>query len=87
MRNCNARMTGGVHKPFHQHWWNWSVPPESLSVVATFLACVALFVGTESGLRALRKKCIRQQFATGFTCTAYYSKPRPRDGDGRARQH
>jgi hypothetical protein len=48
-------MTGGVHKPFHQHWWNWSVPPESLSVVATFLACVALFVVTGSGLRASEK--------------------------------
>jgi hypothetical protein len=52
MRNCDARMTGGVHKPFHEHWRNWSVLPESLSVVATFLACVALFVVTESGLRA-----------------------------------
>jgi hypothetical protein len=52
MRNCNARMTGGVHKPFHQYCRNWSVLPESLSVVATFLACVALFVVTESGLRA-----------------------------------
>jgi hypothetical protein len=45
-------MTGGVYKPFHKHWRNWSVLPESLSVVATFLACVALFVVTESGLRA-----------------------------------
>ena len=45
-------MTGGVHKPFHGHWRKWSVLPESLSVVATFLACVASFVVTESELRA-----------------------------------
>ena len=45
-------MTGGVYKPFHKHWRNWSVLPESLLVVATFLACVALFVVTKSGLRA-----------------------------------
>src|SRR5262249_31359039 len=55
MRNCNARMTGGVHKPFHEHWRNWSVLPKSLSLVAIFLACFALFVVTGSGLRASPK--------------------------------
>src|SRR6266481_2480274 len=52
MRNCNAPMTGEVHKRFGEHWRNWSALPESLSVVAAFLACVALFVLTEPGLRA-----------------------------------
>src|SRR6266704_5602327 len=52
MRNCNAPMTGEVHKRFGEHWRNWSALPVSLSVVAAFLACVALFVLTEPGLRA-----------------------------------
>jgi hypothetical protein len=48
-------MTGEVHKPFRAHWRNWSVPLRSLLVVVPFLACVALFVVTESGLRASQK--------------------------------
>ncbi len=45
-------MTGEVPKRFGEHWRNWSVLPGSLSVVAAFLACVALFVLTAPGLRA-----------------------------------
>ena len=45
-------MTGEVHKRFGERWRNWSVLPESLSVVPAFLACVALFVLTAPGLRA-----------------------------------
>src|SRR5438876_10747636 len=52
MRNCDAPMTGEVPKRFGEHWRNWSVLPGSLSVVAAFLACVALFVLTVRGLRA-----------------------------------
>src|SRR6266404_7662548 len=52
MRNCDAPMTGEVPKRFGEHWRNWSVLPGSLSVVAAFLACVALFVLTAPGLRA-----------------------------------
>src|SRR5215471_4265130 len=55
MRDRHAPMTGEVHKPFRAHWRNWSVPPPSLLVVAPFLACVALFVVTASGLRASQK--------------------------------
>jgi hypothetical protein len=45
-------MTGEVHKRFHEHWRNWSMLPECLSVVAAFLACVALSMGTAPGLHA-----------------------------------
>ena len=45
-------MTGEVHKRFGERWRNWSVLPESLSVVPAFLACAALFVQTAPGLRA-----------------------------------
>src|SRR5947208_15330885 len=52
MRNCDAPMTGEVPKRFGEHCRNWSVLPGSLSVVAAFLACVALFVLTAPGLPA-----------------------------------
>jgi len=52
MRNCDARMTGEVHKRFHGQRHNWSVLPKTRSVIAAVAVCVALYSGTASTLRA-----------------------------------
>jgi hypothetical protein len=52
MRNCNARMTGEVHKRFHARRRNWSVLPKARSVIAALVACVAVYSETAPALRA-----------------------------------
>ena len=52
MRNCDARMTGEVHKRFHEQRRNWSVLPKTRSVIAAVAVCVAMYLGTASTLRA-----------------------------------
>jgi hypothetical protein len=52
MRNCDARMTGEVHKRFDGQGCNWSVVPKTRSVIAAVAVCVALYSGTASTLRA-----------------------------------
>ena len=52
MRNCDARMTGEVHKCFHGQRRNWSVLPKTRSVIAAVAVCVAVYSGTASTLRA-----------------------------------
>ena len=52
MRNCDARMTGEVHKRFHGQRRNWSVLPKPRSVIAAVAVCVAMYLGTASTLRA-----------------------------------
>ena len=52
MRNCDARMTGEVHKRFHGQRRNWSVVPKTRSVIAAVAVCVAVYSGTASTLRA-----------------------------------
>ena len=52
MRNCDARMTGEIHKRFHEQRRNWSVLPKPRSVIAALAVCVAMYSGTASTLRA-----------------------------------
>ena len=52
MRNCDARMTGEVHKRFHGRRRTWSLVPKTRSVIAAIAVCVALYSGTASTLRA-----------------------------------
>jgi len=52
MRNCDARMTGEVHKGFHEQRRNWSVLPQPRSVIAAVGVCVAMYLGTATTLRA-----------------------------------
>ena len=52
MRNCDARMTGGVHKRFHEQQRNWSVLPKPRSVIAAVAVCVAMYLGSAPTLRA-----------------------------------
>ena len=52
MRNCDARMTGEVHKGFHEQRRNWSVLPKPRSVIAAVTVCVAMYLGTAPTLRA-----------------------------------
>ena len=52
MRNCDARMTGEVHKRFHRKRRNWSVLPKPRSVIAAVGVCVAMYLGTAATLRA-----------------------------------
>ena len=52
MRNCDARMTGEVHKRFHEQRRNWSVLPKPHLVIAAVAVCVAMYLGTAPTLRA-----------------------------------
>ena len=52
MRNCDARMTGEVHKGFHEQRRNWSVLPKPRSVIAAVAVCVAMYLGTAPALLA-----------------------------------
>ena len=52
MRNCDARMTGEVHKRFHRKRRNWSVLPELRSVIAAVAVCLAIYSVTAPTLRA-----------------------------------
>jgi hypothetical protein len=52
MRNCDARMTGEVHKRSYEQRHNWSVLPKPRSVIAAVAVCVAMYLGTAPMLRA-----------------------------------
>ncbi len=52
MRNYDARMTGEVHKGFHEQRRNWSVLPKPRSVIAAVAVCVGMYFGTAPTLRA-----------------------------------
>ena len=52
MRNCDARMTGEVHKRFHEQRRNWSVLPKIQSVMAVLVALFAICSGIVPTLRA-----------------------------------
>ena len=52
MRNCDVRMTGEVHKGFHEQRRNWSVLPKPRSVIAAVAMCVGMYLGTAATLRA-----------------------------------
>src|SRR6476659_5130422 len=52
MRNCDVRMTGEVHKGFHEQRRNWSVLPKPRSVIAAVAMCVGMYLGTAPTLRA-----------------------------------
>ena len=46
MRNCDARITGEVHKRFHVRRRNWSVLPKRRTVIAALVAYIAMYSGT-----------------------------------------
>ena len=52
MRNCDARMTGEVHKRFHEQQRNWSVLPNPRSVIAAIAVCVAVHLRSAPTVRA-----------------------------------
>src|SRR6267378_2921173 len=52
MRDYDARMTGEVHKRFHEQRRNRSVVPKPRSVIAAVAMCVAMYLGTAPTLRA-----------------------------------
>ena len=52
MRNCDARMTGEVHRGFYEQRRNWSVLPKPRSVIAAVAMCVGMYLGTAPTLRA-----------------------------------
>ena len=58
MRNCDARMTGEVHKRFHGQRRTWSLVPKTRSVIAAIAVCVALYSGTASTLRAAAQQSV-----------------------------
>jgi hypothetical protein len=60
MRNCDARLTGEVHKRFYEQRRNWSVLPKPHLVIAAVAVCVAMYLGTAPTLRA-----VPQQNASG----------------------
>jgi hypothetical protein len=53
MRNCDARLTGEVHKRFYEQRRNWSVLPKPHLVIAAVAVCVAMYLGTAPTLRAV----------------------------------
>ena len=52
MRDYDARMTGAVHKRFHEQRRNWSVLAKAWSLIAALAVCLAMHLGTASTLRA-----------------------------------
>jgi hypothetical protein len=60
MHNCDARLTGEVHKRFYEQRRNWSVLPKPHLVIAAVAVCVAMYLGTAPTLRA-----VPQQNASG----------------------
>jgi hypothetical protein len=52
MRNCDARMTGEVHKRFRGELRNWLVLAKAGSVIAALAVCLAVYLGTAPTLRA-----------------------------------
>src|SRR4029450_3782216 len=58
MHNCDARMTGEVHKGFHKQRRNWSVLPKPRSVIAAVAMCVAMYLGTAPTLRTAPQQSI-----------------------------
>jgi hypothetical protein len=52
MRNCDARMTGEVHKRFRGELRNWLVLAKAGSLIVALAACLALYFGTAPMLRA-----------------------------------
>src|SRR5258705_3433428 len=52
MRNCDARMTGEVHRGFREQRRNWSVLRNPRSVIAAVAMCVGMYLGPAPTLRA-----------------------------------
>ena len=52
MRNCDARMTGEVHKRSRGELRNWSVLAKAGSLLAALAVCLAVYLGTAPALRA-----------------------------------
>ena len=75
MRNCDARLTGEVHKRFYEQRRNWSVLPKPHLVIAAVAVCVAMYLGTAPTLRAVpQQNASGSNFRPGFTCVRYHSK-------------
>jgi hypothetical protein len=58
MRNCDARMTGELHKRFYEQQRNWSVLPKPRSAIAAVAVCVAMCLGSAPTLRAASQQNI-----------------------------
>ena len=52
MRNCDACMTGEVHKRFHGEQRSWSVFPKTRSIIIAVAMCITVYSGTAPRLRA-----------------------------------
>ena len=52
MRNCDARITGEVHKRFHGEQRSWSVFPKTRSIMIAVAMCVTVYSGTAPTVRA-----------------------------------
>ncbi len=52
MRNCDARMTGEVHKRSRGELRNWSVLAKAGSLITALAVCLTVYLGTAPALRA-----------------------------------
>src|ERR1044071_1343491 len=52
MQNCDAPMSGEVHKCFQEQLRNWSIVPKALSLFAAVVLCLVIYPGTVPTLRA-----------------------------------
>ena len=87
MRNCDARMTGGVHKRFHGQRRNWSVIPKPLSIIAPVAVYLAMYSATTPALRAAPQQNVAsarnsERISGGAVITAKPELVTLRDGTG-----
>ena len=89
MRNCDARMTGEVHKRFYEQRRNWSVLSKPYLVLAAVAVCVAMYLGTAPTLRAAPQQNISgsnsERVSGPPVITAKPERVTLRDGSGRPR--
>ncbi len=84
MRNCDARMTGEVHKRFHGQRRNKSVVPKPRSVIAGLAMCLAVYLGTALTLSAAPQQTDSNSARVSGTAaiTAKPERVTLRDGSG-----
>jgi hypothetical protein len=86
MPNCDARMTGEVHKRFHGQRRNKSVIPKPRSVIAAIAACLFLYLGPAWTLgAALQQSTSDSNSAQASGSAVITAKPERvtlRDGSG-----
>ena len=84
MRNCDARMTGEVHKRFHGQRRNKSGVPKPRSVIAGLAMCLAVYLGTALTLSAAPQQTDSNSARVSGTAaiTAKPERVTLRDGSG-----